>query len=135
MVALIRVEKEILTDEMEKVRLSSRSYRLFVLAFPPCLFLFSRSESFQESCGAYDCTAQTGFRREVMGKVLESTIHLAQPVWSLRLTWREEFTRFPDNESGNFPSGPEETSRHANAGTMRPLNIAPIREFVRPRRV
>lgn len=108
MAALIRVEEEIL--DLRRGKKSA-----FVLArivyrysrFPPSVrsLVLSRGECFQESCGAYDYVAQTGFRREAMGKVFKSTIHLAQPVWSLRLTWREEFARFLDNESGKLPTG------------------------------
>lgn len=63
-----------------------------------------------------------------MEKCSESTIHLALPVWSLRLTWREEFARFPDNESRKLPAT-EVSTRECDRCMMRPLNIVPIRSY------
>lgn len=99
-----RRKKEVLLSVEEN--LSPFSLLLFIsirVSHPfACPFVLLRGECFQESCGAYDYAAQTEFR---MGKVFELTIHLAQPVRSLCLTWREEFARFPDNESGKLPAG------------------------------
>lgn len=66
------------------------------------------------------------FSRGSYGKV--STIHLALPVRSLRLTRREEFAQFPDNESRKLPAT-EISTRECDRCTMRPLNIAPIRSY------
>lgn len=88
-----------------------------IRVFPPSarLFVPLRGEYFQESRGALmTMWRRRDFAGEAMGKVFESTIHLAQPVWSLRLYLGERRVRadcrITREREKLFAAGSEEVS-------------------------